>query len=160
MTLSDEGFLELAPLRLEYRMIGLRPNEAPTIVMLHEGLGSVGLWGAFPEHLAAATYMDGSGKAGYRRQLAPRGPYRTADGYIAALPYSRKNWTRFFEAVGRPDLADDPRVTDDAQRSHAIAELYAILAEILPARTTEGWLALFHSLDIPAARMNTLDGRG
>jgi pimeloyl-ACP methyl ester carboxylesterase len=55
VTLADEGFLELAPLRLEYRMIGSRPDAAPTIVMLHEGLGSVGLWGAFPEALAAAT---------------------------------------------------------------------------------------------------------
>ncbi len=36
-------------------MIGPRPYEAPTIVMLHEGLGSVGLWGTFPEELAAAT---------------------------------------------------------------------------------------------------------
>src|SRR5581483_9936562 len=42
--LQDEGFLDLAPLRLEYRMIGPRPDAAPTIVMLHEGLGSVGLW--------------------------------------------------------------------------------------------------------------------
>ena len=55
MTLSDEGFLELAQLRLEYRMIGPRPAEAPTIVMLHEGLGSVGLWGDFPDKLRAAT---------------------------------------------------------------------------------------------------------
>jgi pimeloyl-ACP methyl ester carboxylesterase len=55
VTLADEGFLELAPLRLEYRMIGPRPDAAPTIVMLHEGLGSVGLWGAFPEALATAT---------------------------------------------------------------------------------------------------------
>jgi pimeloyl-ACP methyl ester carboxylesterase len=55
VTLSDEGFLDLVPLRLEYRMIGPRPEAAPTIVMLHEGLGSVGLWGAFPEQLASAT---------------------------------------------------------------------------------------------------------
>jgi pimeloyl-ACP methyl ester carboxylesterase len=55
VTLADEGFLDLAPLRLEYRMIGPRPSEAPTIVMLHEGLGCVGLWGAFPQELAAAT---------------------------------------------------------------------------------------------------------
>ena len=26
MTLADEGFLDLAPLRLEYRMIGPRPE--------------------------------------------------------------------------------------------------------------------------------------
>ena len=42
MTLADQGFLDVAPLRLEYRMIGPRPDAAPTIVMLHDGLGSVG----------------------------------------------------------------------------------------------------------------------
>jgi pimeloyl-ACP methyl ester carboxylesterase len=55
MTLADEGFLDLPPMRLEYRMIGPRPDAAPTIVMLHEGLGSVAIWGKFPEMLAAAT---------------------------------------------------------------------------------------------------------
>jgi pimeloyl-ACP methyl ester carboxylesterase len=55
VTLADEGFLDLAPLRLEYRMIGPPPSAAPTIVMLHEGLGSVGLWGRFPQELADAT---------------------------------------------------------------------------------------------------------
>jgi pimeloyl-ACP methyl ester carboxylesterase len=54
MTLPDQGVLELGAMRLEYRMIGPRPDAAPTIVMLHEGLGCVGLWGAFPEQLAAA----------------------------------------------------------------------------------------------------------
>jgi pimeloyl-ACP methyl ester carboxylesterase len=55
MTLADQGFLDLAPMRLEYRMIGPRPDAAPTIVMLHEGLGSAAIWGKFPERLAAAT---------------------------------------------------------------------------------------------------------
>jgi pimeloyl-ACP methyl ester carboxylesterase len=55
VTVADQGFLDLAPMRLEYRMIGPRPDAAPTIVMLHEGLGSVAIWGKFPEMLAAAT---------------------------------------------------------------------------------------------------------
>jgi pimeloyl-ACP methyl ester carboxylesterase len=55
MTLQDEGFLDIGGQRLEYRMIGPRPNEAPTIVMLHEGLGSVAMWNSFPEALAKAT---------------------------------------------------------------------------------------------------------
>jgi pimeloyl-ACP methyl ester carboxylesterase len=55
VTLADQGFLDLEPMRLEYRMIGPRPDAAPTIVMLHEGLGSVAIWGKFPEMLAAAT---------------------------------------------------------------------------------------------------------
>ena len=55
MTLADQGFLDVDGQRLEYRMIGPRPDAAPTIVMLHEGLGCVGLWRAFPEQLASAT---------------------------------------------------------------------------------------------------------
>ena len=52
MTLADQGFLELGAMRLEYRMIGPRPDAAPTIVMLHEGLGCVGLLGRFPGQAA------------------------------------------------------------------------------------------------------------
>jgi pimeloyl-ACP methyl ester carboxylesterase len=55
MTLSSAGFLTLGAGDLEYRMIGPSPDDAPTIVMLHEGLGSVGLWGDFPDRLQAAT---------------------------------------------------------------------------------------------------------
>ena len=45
-------------------MIGPAPASAPTIVMLHEGLGSAGLWGDFPEKLQAAT---GAGVFAYSR---------------------------------------------------------------------------------------------
>ena len=55
MTLADSGFLDIGSQRLEYRMIGPRPDQAPTIVMLHEGLGCVGLWGDFPDRLQQAT---------------------------------------------------------------------------------------------------------
>ena len=52
MMLSDSGHLAIDGARLEYRMTGPRPDAAPTIVMLHEGLGSVGTWGEFPQKLA------------------------------------------------------------------------------------------------------------
>ena len=54
-TLSDQGFLEFDGLRLEYRMAGPRPHQAPTLLLLHEGLGSAGMWGDFLEKLSAAT---------------------------------------------------------------------------------------------------------
>jgi pimeloyl-ACP methyl ester carboxylesterase len=53
--LADQGLLDLGPETLEYRMIGPRPDAAPTLVLLHEGLGCVGMWGDFPDKLAAAT---------------------------------------------------------------------------------------------------------
>ena len=58
MTLDDSGFLTLGSQRLEYRMIGPRPGEAPTLVLLHEGLGCVGMWGDFPDRLQKATGLD------------------------------------------------------------------------------------------------------
>jgi pimeloyl-ACP methyl ester carboxylesterase len=64
VTLADQGFLDLPPMRLEYRMVGPRPDLAPTLVLLHEGLGSVGIWNSFPDALAAAT---GAGVFAYSR---------------------------------------------------------------------------------------------
>ncbi|MBR0899505.1 alpha/beta hydrolase [Bradyrhizobium tropiciagri] len=62
--LNPTGFLSIDGAELEYRMIGPSPETAPTIVMLHEGLGCVGLWGDFPEKLQAAT---GAGVFAYSR---------------------------------------------------------------------------------------------
>ena len=62
--LNPSGFLSIDGFDLEYRMIGPSPDAAPTIVMLHEGLGSVGLWGDFPEQLQAVT---GAGVFAYSR---------------------------------------------------------------------------------------------
>jgi pimeloyl-ACP methyl ester carboxylesterase len=56
-TLAPSGLLHIAGHDLEYRMIGPQPSERPTIVMLHEGLGSAALWGDFPDRLQAATGM-------------------------------------------------------------------------------------------------------
>ncbi|HEX8454077.1 MAG TPA: alpha/beta fold hydrolase, partial [Longimicrobium sp.] len=41
--------------RLEYAWIGPPPDAAPTLVFLHEGLGSLAAWRDFPAALAAAT---------------------------------------------------------------------------------------------------------
>jgi pimeloyl-ACP methyl ester carboxylesterase len=53
--LQDTGFLSIGGQSLEYRMVGPRPGEAPTLVLLHEGLGCVGMWSDFPDKLVAAT---------------------------------------------------------------------------------------------------------
>ncbi|MFL5539022.1 MAG: alpha/beta fold hydrolase [Longimicrobiaceae bacterium] len=55
--------------RLEYRWLGPRGDEAPTLVFLHEGLGSASLWRDFPDRLAAATGLGALvySRAGYGR---------------------------------------------------------------------------------------------
>jgi crotonobetainyl-CoA:carnitine CoA-transferase CaiB-like acyl-CoA transferase len=102
------------------------------------------------EHLAGETFCPASESMGYERVLSKhRKPYRTKDGHIGLLPYTAEQWTRFFEAAGRPEMAADPRVTDPALRSRKIDELYGLLAEIVAERTTAEWVELLRAADLP-----------
>ena len=62
--LTPTGFLTIDTASLEYIWLAPQSADAPTIVMLHEGLGSVGLWNDFPEKLQQAT---GAGIFAYSR---------------------------------------------------------------------------------------------
>jgi pimeloyl-ACP methyl ester carboxylesterase len=64
-----ERELHVGGVRLEARWIGPPPDAAPTLVFLHEGLGSASLWRDFPDRLAAATGCGALvySRAGYGR---------------------------------------------------------------------------------------------
>jgi crotonobetainyl-CoA:carnitine CoA-transferase CaiB-like acyl-CoA transferase len=68
---------------------------------------------------------------------------------VGVLPYSERNWTKVLTEIGRPDVAALAWFRDATERSRRVDELYDILAEALPARTTADWLATFQRLDIP-----------
>jgi pimeloyl-ACP methyl ester carboxylesterase len=53
--MAGPDFLQVDGVRLEVRWIGPLPEEAPTLVFLHEGLGSASLWRNFPDRLSAET---------------------------------------------------------------------------------------------------------
>jgi pimeloyl-ACP methyl ester carboxylesterase len=48
-------FITVDGVKLECAWFGNAPSDAPTLVMLHEGLGSVSLWRDYPAALAKAT---------------------------------------------------------------------------------------------------------
>lgn len=108
------------------------------------------------EHAGGAMFDPPLAAPGYPRALTPdRKPYRTADGYIAALVYNDKQWNAFVDAV-RPAWATAEFATL-AQRAERIDEVYALLAETFRERTTQQWLDLLGSRDIPAAPVNSLE---
>jgi pimeloyl-ACP methyl ester carboxylesterase len=63
------GVVTIGGKRLEALSLGPPPDRAPTLVMLHEGLGCVALWRDFPVRLAAATGFGvlAYSRAGYGR---------------------------------------------------------------------------------------------
>ena len=48
-------FVTVKGRRLDYELIAARDEGAPTLILLHEGLGSIAQWRDFPARLAAAT---------------------------------------------------------------------------------------------------------
>ena len=70
-TLSPTGFLTIGASDLEYRMIGPSPADAPTIVMLHEGLGSAGAVGRFSGQ-ASGRHRRRRVRSIRARAMAPR----------------------------------------------------------------------------------------
>ncbi len=91
----QDGMLCVAGKSLEYACFGPPPDTAPTLVLLHEGLGCVRLWRDFPQKLADLT---GFGVFAYSRS-----GYGQSD--LAELPRPLDYMTR--EAVDvLPDLLD------------------------------------------------------
>ena len=54
---TPSGLLQVGETGIEYACWGPPPSKAPTIVMLHEGLGCLALWRDFPKRVAEATGM-------------------------------------------------------------------------------------------------------
>jgi crotonobetainyl-CoA:carnitine CoA-transferase CaiB-like acyl-CoA transferase len=108
------------------------------------------------EHANGAMFSPPTTPAHYHRAAEPnRRPYRTRDGYVAALVYNDKHWNAFVDAV-EPDWASAEFATL-ALRAPQIGRVYGLLAETFLTRTTQEWLDLLGSLNIPAAPLRTTD---
>ena len=110
------------------------------------------------EHLAGRSFSPPLGPAGYERLLSPnRRPYRTRDGFVAIMPYTTLQWTRFLECVGRNDLLAQEWIKDPVQRSANVNALYGVIAEAALEKTTAEWLTLMADKDIPCGPVNHID---
>ncbi|QNN55860.1 CoA transferase [Diaphorobacter ruginosibacter] len=110
------------------------------------------------EHFYGMHFNPPLSAPGYPRVMAAsRRPYRTRDGYVCMMPYTDQHWRRFFESMGRPELASDERYASQAARTRHIDELLNLLGSFLEQNDTAHWLALCDRLEIPAAPVARLD---
>ena len=104
------------------------------------------------EHLRGAAFEPPEGPFGYERLLTPaRKPYETADGFVALLPYTDKNYEDFFNFIERPELAVTDRFATHNARVANTAELYGLIADAAQLKTTAVWLEFCDRVSIPAA---------
>tara|TARA_R110000772_G_scaffold20609_5_gene57384 strand:- start:2671 stop:3921 length:1251 start_codon:yes stop_codon:yes gene_type:complete len=114
-------------------------------------------WFNMVENLWGETFIPGNGRLAYTRSVNPnRKPYPTKDGYIGLVPYSDKQWEKFFELGGKPGVFKEPRFATYSERTKNVTALYALIEEIASTKTTDEWLALLDENNIPAMRYNTI----
>ena len=111
-----------------------------------------------PEHMGGTAFEPSRGETGYSRILNPeRRPYATKDGALCVLPYTTAQWLRFFKLIGRDDLAQDPSLQDPLERTARIPELYAIIDQVMPSRTTQEWVDALIENDIMFGGVNSVE---
>jgi crotonobetainyl-CoA:carnitine CoA-transferase CaiB-like acyl-CoA transferase len=89
--------------------------------------------------------------------IVPFQNFRTRDGWIVVVCAKEKFWQRLTAALGRPQLAIDPRFADFAARQANRAELLAILEPLFAGDTTADLLERLADAGVPCAPINDLE---
>ena len=88
--------------------------------------------------------------------MAPYNAYRASDGHVTIMCVTPGHWTGLLEAMGRTDLAADPRFASHETRSRIMEEVDA-LVEAWTARHTRTQLqAIAQAHHFPCAPVRTL----
>ncbi|GAB5430011.1 MAG: CoA transferase [Devosia indica] len=88
------------------------------------------------------------------RMSAPYQAFAGSDGYFVVGAANQKLWLIFCDAIGRPELKDDPRYADNIDRVQRRGELADELRPTFLTRTAEEWVDLFLSAGVPAGPIN------
>ena len=88
--------------------------------------------------------------------IVPFQAFETSTGWITVACPKQRFWHLLCDAVGRPELASDPRYATFADRDRNRDELLAILRDGFRERTAAEWLAELTGRGVPAGPVNDL----
>jgi crotonobetainyl-CoA:carnitine CoA-transferase CaiB-like acyl-CoA transferase len=115
---------------------------------------------AMMDFQAARWTVDGEVPAqegNHHPTLVPMGCFASADGYVNIAGPSGRLLRSFCEAIGLPDLPEDPRFSSAGRRSRHRAELNALVAERLRTRTTAEWVEVLAEAGVPCGPVYRMD---
>jgi crotonobetainyl-CoA:carnitine CoA-transferase CaiB-like acyl-CoA transferase len=113
---------------------------------LFEGALALSIWET-AELWATGRPPEPLGSA--HRLTAPYQALRTSDGHITVGGNNQKLWVRLCEAIGRPELAEDPRFATNDDRMANRPELARELEAALAGRSTGEWVETLIEAGVP-----------
>ncbi len=81
---------------------------------------------------------------------APYQAFATADGYINIGAANQRNWLRLLDVIHAPELNDDPRFINNANRMAHLDELVDVLNGHFRKKTSDVWLDELDEAGVPA----------
>lgn len=89
--------------------------------------------------------------------IVPYQSFATANGHIVLAVGNDAQFRRYCLLAGDPGLADDPRFISNRQRVENRGVLIPILEKIMREKTSEEWLQLLETENIPCGPINSID---
>jgi crotonobetainyl-CoA:carnitine CoA-transferase CaiB-like acyl-CoA transferase len=87
----------------------------------------------------------------------PAGIYQTLAGWIGIFTHTLPQWQALCEAIGHPELADDPRFANGQERMARADEIDALLERALLTRSAQEWFELLGAKKHPAVIVPTME---
>jgi len=89
--------------------------------------------------------------------IVPSNTYPCRDGkYVVIGANADSIFKRMMRAIGRPDLADDPALADNAGRVRRTEELDRVIGEWTSAHDLEAVLAVLEKAEVPSGRIYSI----
>jgi len=89
--------------------------------------------------------------------IVPYETFATVDGWIAVAVGSERQWPRFCEALGAPELTEDPRFVTNGARVANREALRPVIAARFASEGSVTWLERLAAADVPAGPINDLE---
>ncbi len=88
--------------------------------------------------------------------IVPYEVFEAADGYLTVGVANNSLWTRFCQALSRPDLASDQRFDTEAKRVEQRETLVPLLAGVFATRPVAEWLDRLGRAGVPAGKIKSV----
>jgi crotonobetainyl-CoA:carnitine CoA-transferase CaiB-like acyl-CoA transferase len=96
-------------------------------------------------------------RAGNAHQnIVPYQVFEAADGHFILAVGNDGQYAKFCDVAGRPDLAQDPRFTRNADRVRHREALVPLLAAVMKSRSKAEWLSALDAAKVPCGAINNL----
>jgi crotonobetainyl-CoA:carnitine CoA-transferase CaiB-like acyl-CoA transferase len=108
----------------------------------------------------AGLYWNGGGRPTRRGNqhpsIVPYEVFRAQDGYLTLGVANNSLWEKTCRALGREDLARDPRFDSEAHRVSHRETLIPLLNDLFRTRPADEWLARLDQAGVPVGKIKTV----